>query len=50
MINNHKNKKEFKMINNHKMIKREKGVTLLEVLAVVIIGILIVVGAFTLYG
>lgn len=38
------------MINNHKMIKREKGVTLLEVLAVVIIGILIVVGAFTLYG
>lgn len=48
MINNHK--KEFKMINNHKMIKREKGVTLLEVLAVVIIGILIVVGAFTLYG
>lgn len=38
------------MINNHKMIKREKGVTLLEVLAVVIIGILIIVGAFTLYG
>ena len=31
-------------------IKSQKGVTLLEVLAVVIIGILIIVGAFTLYG
>ena len=33
-----------------KNINNQKGVTLLEVLAVVIIGILIVVGAFTLYG
>lgn len=36
--------------NDIKVLKKEKGVTLLEVLAVVIIGILIVVGAFTLYG
>jgi type II secretory pathway pseudopilin PulG len=33
-----------------KNLENQRGVTLLEVLAVVIIGILIVVGAFTLYG
>ena len=40
------------MINlkNKNSLKNQKGVTLIEVLAVVIIGVLIIVGAFTLYG
>lgn len=40
------------MINlrNKKDLQKQKGVTLIEVLAVVIIGVLIIVGAFTLYG
>lgn len=40
------------MINlkNKNSLQKQKGVTLIEVLAVIIIGVLIIVGAFTLYG
>jgi prepilin-type N-terminal cleavage/methylation domain-containing protein len=45
-------KQEVLMINlkNKNSLQKQKGVTLIEVLAVVIIGVLIIVGAFTLYG
>jgi prepilin-type N-terminal cleavage/methylation domain-containing protein len=45
-------KQEVLMINlkNKNSLQKQKGVTLIEVLAVIIIGVLIIVGAFTLYG